>query len=167
MGFKMPHIGVIVGLVCIGVALIFQIIGLATTGWSEIKAADYGVGLWKTCTGSKCDTYSTDNIPDWLNAVRAFGILGILAIGACLVAGILICFSENKILPMLAMIIAFVAAFCIMIEFAVYAGERNKTANVGFATDYGYSFALTIVAFVLCLAAGVCFLLPNILGGSP
>lgn len=157
----MPHIGVIVGLVCIGVALIFQIIGLATTGWLEIKAFDYGQGLWELCSGSDCQTISTGDGLEWLDAVRAFGILGILAIGACLIAGILVCFSENKILPMIAMIIAFVAAFCIMIEFAVYAGEGG---NAGY--DYGYSFALTIVAFVLCLAAGACFLLPKILGGS-
>ncbi|KAK7463927.1 hypothetical protein BaRGS_00038064, partial [Batillaria attramentaria] len=52
-----------------------------------------------------------------------------------------------------------VSAFCLLIEFAVFAGEYE-----GNAADFGYSFALTIVAFLLCIAAGVCFLVPKFVG---
>nr|KAG5687209.1 hypothetical protein BaRGS_006830 [Batillaria attramentaria] len=76
MGFKMPHIAVIIGLVCIGVALIFQIVG---------------------------------------------PIAHLLWVGADL-------------------------------------GEYEGNG------DFGYSFALTIVAFLLCIAAGVCFLVPKFVG---
>ncbi|KAK7463930.1 hypothetical protein BaRGS_00038067, partial [Batillaria attramentaria] len=100
MGFKMPHIAVIVGLVCIGVALIFQIVGLATTGWTSqtggVGQLDVETGLWSYCR-------------DWMEAVRAFAIIGLLVIVGSLVVGILICFMDNKMLPMIAAILAFVA----------------------------------------------------------
>ncbi|KAK7463935.1 hypothetical protein BaRGS_00038072, partial [Batillaria attramentaria] len=148
MGFKMPHIAVIIGLVCIGVALIFQIVGLATTGWTSGRTAvQSGFGFV--------------TVDDWLEACRAFSIIGLLVIVGSLVVGVLICFMDNKMLPMIAAILAFVAAFCLLIEFAVFAGEYEDA--VGDA-DLGYSFALTIVAFLLCIAAGVCFLVPKFVG---
>ncbi|KAK7459686.1 hypothetical protein BaRGS_00038989 [Batillaria attramentaria] len=170
MGFKMPHIAVIIGLVCIGVALIFQIVGLATTGWTSGRTAvqsgfgfvtvDVDRGLWSACSGSSCADYSGD-LPDWLEACRAFSIIGLLVIVGSLVVGVLICFMDNKMLPMIAAILAFVAAFCLLIEFAVFAGEYEDAFG---DADLGYSFALTIVAFLLCIAAGVCFLVPNFVG---
>ncbi|KAK7091667.1 lens fiber membrane intrinsic protein-like [Littorina saxatilis] len=148
MGFKMPPIPTLVGIVCAGVGLLFQIVGVATPGWIVVGTSSQG--LWKYCYNDACNTFSGD-LPDWWEACRAFGILGVLVLVGCLVVGILICFMEFDKLPIIAAILAFVAAFCILVEFAVYAGERGSD-------DFGYSFALTIVAWILAIVAGVCFI---------
>ena len=56
MGFQMPPILAIVGLVCAGVGLLFQIIGVATTEWLTFSGfgTDFTSGLWKSCTGDTC-----------------------------------------------------------------------------------------------------------------
>ncbi|XP_070208998.1 uncharacterized protein [Littorina saxatilis] len=98
------------------------------------------------------DSLSPWKLGNWNKACQAFGIIGVLVLVGCLVVGILILFMEFDKLPIIAAILAFVAAVCILIEFAVYAGESG-------ADDFGYSFALTIVAFILAIVAGVCFIL--------
>ncbi|KAK7092130.1 transmembrane protein 47-like [Littorina saxatilis] len=159
MGFKMPHITVIIGVVCMGVALLFQIVGVATAGWLTQNTVGYG--LWSVCDDNgNCVDYTI--IPDWFDAVRTFGILGLLVIIGAVVVGVLIMFMENQHLALIAAVISFVAAVCLLIEFAVFAGEHEEI--FGSTLDYGYSFALTIVAFLLCLAGGVCFFLPKVLG---
>ena len=56
MGFQMPPVLAIVGLVCAGVGLLFQIIGVATTGWLTFSGfgLDITSGLWKSCAGDNC-----------------------------------------------------------------------------------------------------------------
>lgn len=54
MGFKMPHITVIGGLVASGIALLFQVIAVAVTGWIKYKYVDITGGLWKICSGNVC-----------------------------------------------------------------------------------------------------------------
>ncbi|KAK7459685.1 hypothetical protein BaRGS_00038988 [Batillaria attramentaria] len=159
--FKKPHIAVIIGLVCIGVALIFHIVGLATTGWAsaDLDILTVKVGLWSVCLQSTCSEYLS--LPDWLGAVRAFSIIGMLMIVGCVVVGLLQLCKDNKMLPVVTAILAFVAAFCLLIEFAVFAGKKEEKFG---DADLGYSFALTIVAFLLCIAAGGCFLVPKFFG---
>ena len=48
-----------------------------------------------------------------------------------------------------------VAAVWILLQFAIFAGDTSRSS-------YSYSFYLTLVAFLLCLAAGVCFLLATL-----
>ena len=48
-----------------------------------------------------------------------------------------------------------------MVEFAIYVDNYASTNS-----DYGYSFALTILAFLLAIAAGVCFILAKFMGGK-
>ena len=48
-----------------------------------------------------------------------------------------------------------------MVEFAIYVDNNNYNNS-----DYGYSFALTILAFLLAIAAGVCFILAKFMGGK-
>ena len=52
----MPPILAIVGSVCAGVGLLFQIIGVATTGWLTFSSfgVDVSNGLWKYCVGDTC-----------------------------------------------------------------------------------------------------------------
>nr|KAG5687216.1 hypothetical protein BaRGS_006837 [Batillaria attramentaria] len=84
-----------------------------------------------------------------------------LMIVGCVVVGLLQLCKDNKMLPVVTAILAFVAAFCLLIEFAVFAGKKEEKFG---DADLGYSFALTIVAFLLCIAAGGCFLVPKFFG---
>lgn len=54
MGFKMPHVTVIGGLVASGIALLFQVIAVAAAGWIKQTNADYTGGLWKVCYLNGC-----------------------------------------------------------------------------------------------------------------
>ena len=47
----------------------------------------------------------------------------------------------------------------ILLQFAIFAGDTSRTS-------YSYSFYLTLVAFLLCLTAGVCFLLARLTATS-
>ena len=48
-----------------------------------------------------------------------------------------------------------------MVEFAIYVDKYDNPNS-----DYGYSFALTVLAFLLAIAAGVCFILAKFMGGK-
>ena len=57
MGFTMPPVSGVIGIVCAGVGLLFQIVGVATAGWITIDlppgaggSIDYG--LWEICPPS-------------------------------------------------------------------------------------------------------------------
>lgn len=161
MGFTMPHVLILVGAAVTALALLLQIVGFATPAWitgtsiiriqSSTITVDFNSGLWSFCNGDKCQDF--DLSVDWLKAVRAFGVLGILAFVGSVVCAVLTCFFPGqKLFPMVAGVAAAAASVCIMIEFAVYAGE----IQVG-SLDFGYSFALTIVAFLLGIVAAVLF----------
>ena len=49
-----------------------------------------------------------------------------------------------------------------MVEFAVYDDKLGTTSDF----DLGYSFALIVVAFLLAIAAGVCFIVAKFMGGK-
>ena len=54
MELKMPVVLAIVGVVCAVLALIFQIVGVATAAWVTSDSTDAGSGLWKSCVGGTC-----------------------------------------------------------------------------------------------------------------
>ncbi|KAL8610664.1 hypothetical protein ACOMHN_047233 [Nucella lapillus] len=150
MGFVMPHITILIAGGAVGLALLFQIIGLATPGW-VVNGLGHA-GLWRSCARGGCFPVG---VPAFMKACRAFGILGVLAMAGSLACAALICFmSEVKVFSLVAIAAAASGAFCALIEFAVYAGEFSAYSNY-----FGYSFALTVVAFVLCGVASVLFFL--------
>lgn len=59
MGFKMPHIAVIIGLVASGIALLFQIIAVAAVGWLKTKNVDESIGLWRYCSSGQCFDFNS------------------------------------------------------------------------------------------------------------
>jgi hypothetical protein len=62
MGFKMPPIFVIIAIVCAAVGLIFQIVGVATTGWIVAKVGDAGFGLWEVCQLGVCISFPSSSV---------------------------------------------------------------------------------------------------------
>ncbi|KAK7091668.1 hypothetical protein V1264_009324 [Littorina saxatilis] len=146
------------------IALVFQIVGVATASWvtADSDVIDARSGLWKTCSGIfGCLSYGSD-VPDWMNACRAFGILGILLLVVCCLMGVLSCFSDNDKLPLMAAVVSFAAGLCVLIEFALYADK----VDIGAGFKYGYSFALTVTACILAVVAGICFILSRRRGYS-
>ncbi|XP_076456926.1 uncharacterized protein LOC143291141 [Babylonia areolata] len=172
MGFAMPHMIILIAGGAVGLALILQIVGAATPGWATkevstrvhgiVVTIDASIGLWKSCQGDVCATISFGravDLPAWFNACRAFSILGILVMAASLACTALICFLSDKakMFALVAMAAAAAGAGCTLIEFAVFAGENPWTSSLDF--DLGYSFGLTIVACLLCVASTLLFLL--------
>ncbi|XP_076456529.1 uncharacterized protein LOC143290876 [Babylonia areolata] len=202
MGFVMPHVIILVAGGVVGLALIFQIVGLATPGWTTGEESlsvgnhenggpngikgdtslqakypgksgngiknTYSGGLWKVCIGDSCFESSSSPSDDsgWLYACRAFGILGMLAMVASLICAVLICFMSDKakMFTLVAAGAAAVGAACCMIEFAVYAGKDPTHSLPGLDVSLGYSFALTILAFLLALAAAALFFVGEMKG---
>ena len=56
MGFTMPPIPGIIGIVCAGVGLLFQIVGVATPGWVDLNGSNSG--LWQACVGGSCFNFN-------------------------------------------------------------------------------------------------------------
>nr|KAG5686438.1 hypothetical protein BaRGS_009088 [Batillaria attramentaria] len=128
-------------------SLVLEIVAVAAVGWATGKVKptqDVDVGLWQSCK-------------DHDQAVRAFAVIAILLTGGSLALGVLICFMEKKMLPLVAGALAFVAAASNLIAFAVYAGEGDSTLY-----DLSYCFALSVVSFVLCAASGVLFIFTTV-----
>ncbi|PVD32094.1 hypothetical protein C0Q70_07522 [Pomacea canaliculata] len=161
----MPHIAVIIGLVASGIALLFQIIAVAAVGWLKAKNYDVSYGLWRYCSSDTCVDYPSTIVTDWLDATRAFALLGLFFIAGALAAGILIMFLDKKFLGLIAGAVALVAALFVLISFAVFADNRKASFSEQ-TFELSYCFALSVVAFVLCIASGVCFILSNFLSGA-
>ncbi|XP_076456931.1 uncharacterized protein LOC143291143 [Babylonia areolata] len=161
MGFVMPHAIILVAGGVVGLALLFQIVGLATPGWTTwepfLGLPEGNEGLWEKCFGDNCAKFTGD-IPDWFSACRAFGILGVLAMAASLICAVLTCFMSDKakMFTLVAAGAAAVGAVCSLIEFAVYAGKDPFLSSQHISL--GYSFALTVVAFVLAVVAVALFI---------
>ncbi|XP_025091614.1 epithelial membrane protein 1-like [Pomacea canaliculata] len=160
MGFKKPHIVVVFGLVALVVALICQIIAVAATGWYTVKNTDDTYGLWGICTQGVCLDYMWAD--DTIKATRAFALLGIFFIIFSLTAGILIMFIEKYVMNLIAGGVAIAAGVFVVVGIAIFLGYHlhdKITADTLHYFQLSYCFALSIVAFVLCLASGIAFFL--------
>lgn len=64
------------------VAVLFQIIAIATPHWSEATMMDveFSLGLWKGCMGDNCNKDLNDLPPDKLKSVKAVRGLSIVAV---------------------------------------------------------------------------------------
>ncbi|XP_025091616.1 epithelial membrane protein 1-like [Pomacea canaliculata] len=164
MGFKKPHIAVVLGLVALFVALIFQIIAVAATGWYKQKYSETTYGLWGICTSATCADYTS--VSDTIKATRAFALLGLIVIIFALAAGILIMFIDKKVMNIIAGGVAIAAGVFVLIGIGIFLGTYLHDTIIANTLQYyqlSYCFALTVVAFVLCIASGIAFILPNIL----
>ncbi|XP_025091615.1 epithelial membrane protein 1-like [Pomacea canaliculata] len=162
MGFKKPHIVVVLGLVALVVALIFQIIAVAATGWYTVKNTDDTYGLWGICTQGICLDYMSAD--DTIKATRAFALLGLFFIIFALAAGILIMFIDKKVMNLIAGGVAISAGVFVVIGIFIFLGTHlhdKITAGTLHYFQLSYCFALSIVAFLLCIASGIAFILPT------
>jgi amino acid transporter len=132
--------------VCLCLAAILYIIGFATTAWSitQTQRGEHHEGLWESCY---CG--SNRHLQDWFKATQALITIGLIGLFVALVlACIYLCIhSVSKNTTILALVIVcFVSVLFMVIGFAVYGSKRS---------DLHWSFAVTVIASVLCLVAGI------------
>eukprot|EP00105_Crassostrea_gigas_P009669 XP_011424717.1 PREDICTED: uncharacterized protein LOC105326403 [Crassostrea gigas] len=154
---------ILIGLVLTIGAFIFQLIGLATPYWifAESDGDKVYSGLWKTCVYSKLfdksQCFDWPLIPDWLKAVRATSILGLLLVLVALVMLILrmSVMKDRKPALLAAIGTTFVGALFILVSIAVYASKKEEF-DKGTVTiaDYHFAFAFSIIAMLAALGAG-------------
>ncbi|XP_052715822.1 lens fiber membrane intrinsic protein-like [Crassostrea angulata] len=152
---------ILIGLVLTICAFIFQLIGLASPYWifAESDGDKAYSGLWKFCGYSKFfDTSQCVDwplIPDWLKAVRATSILGLLLVLVALVMLILrMSVMKDKKPALLAAIgTTFVGALFTLVSIAVYASKMKEFVQ-GPLGDYHFAFAFSIIAMLAALGAG-------------
>ncbi|XP_025089922.1 uncharacterized protein LOC112561574 [Pomacea canaliculata] len=149
MAFKVPKIPVCGAIACCGVALIFQLVAVAGTGWFVGNGIEEG--LFRFCIFGSCGRLSEG--PDWLKACRAFSILGLLTIAGSLVLGIPHAVLDNSVLSFGCIASSAATALFLVVELAVFGA---KTVDAAKHLNYGYGFILSVIACVLSvIAAGL------------
>nr|XP_022303781.1 claudin-1-like [Crassostrea virginica] len=158
---------ILVGAVLAFCAFILQVIGLASPYWVTY---DYGgakvyMGLWKFCVKNTLGTNCVDSSDiilkaEWLSAVKAMSIMGLLALIVALgMAGLkLFVMKENKVLRLVAITATFAAAGFILISIAVYAAKMNDLFPT--ILKYHFAFAFCILAMLSAIGAG-CLMLKD------
>lgn len=158
MGFGQASLFLKICFILIIVALIIQILGVALPYWYDVdndRGSSYG-GLWKDCweIGNSKDCSNIKNEADWLAATQAFEIIGLLILVAALVCCIIVIFIKNdlKILKLINWILCFCACGFIIIGIIIYGAESPTS-------DFSGAFAITIIAGIIALVAGILGLL--------
>ncbi|XP_076456924.1 uncharacterized protein LOC143291138 [Babylonia areolata] len=143
------------------VAMILQIVGVATPSWVSGKVqqgATSSAGLWRICATAQDKEACVDwpVVPDWLDASRAFGILSLLLMIAASGLGVFASMKhDSRGVLLLAAVSGGLGALCSLISFGVFAGEKDDSFPNVF--DYDYSFGLCVVAAVLgCIGSVIC-----------
>ncbi|KAL4229493.1 hypothetical protein ACF0H5_012533 [Mactra antiquata] len=160
MGFGDASIFLKVVLILLIVAFVIQILGVALPYWyaEDFGSASYNGGLFRSCNEvlnkKKCS--SIKNPADWFAATQAFELIGLFLIIGALVLTIVVVFVKNdmKILKLVAWILSFCAFGFIIIGIIIYGAEATHLLK-----EYSGAFAITIIAGLVCLAAGVLGLL--------
>ncbi|XP_055998267.1 uncharacterized protein LOC125645735 [Ostrea edulis] len=168
----------LVALVVVIFATIFQVIALAAPYWFnlDLSIAKVYAGLWWTCTETvstgltSCDKtvdylFTNGSSTDWLKAVQAMSILGFLTLLVASVMTILKLFvlKDNKPVLLVAIGTSFTGAVFILIAIAVYADEINDFYSA-FDFNYHFAFAFSIIAMIAAIGAGVAMLVEMITG---
>ncbi|PVD32088.1 hypothetical protein C0Q70_07516 [Pomacea canaliculata] len=155
MPMYIPRIPVRVAIACSGVALVFQLVAVAGTGWLMWEASGHTEedGLFRACFDGTC--LSTTNNVDWFVACKAFSILALGTIFGNVVVGVLHFLREDtNRLTRLAVALGAAAAFCVAVEVGVYA-DKTKSLITDSAYSYGYCFYLSIFAGVLSVVSAI------------
>ncbi|XP_069134021.1 uncharacterized protein [Argopecten irradians] len=170
MGFSEASVLLKVALFILPLALILQIVGLATPNWSSVSGSRSGitvtanVGLWKACssisnTGSECVTYP--DVLDWMKSSRAFAIIGMLGVAAAAIlealCTIVLNKASHKMAYILATVTAFIGAAAIILSVIIWGVNNDElgTTADGSPYDLSWSLFISIVGGVLSGIGGV------------
>ncbi|XP_025092379.1 uncharacterized protein LOC112562962 [Pomacea canaliculata] len=151
-----PKVPVMAAIACSGVALIFQLVAVAGTGWITSSGGD--MGLFRFCVYTPpfniyvCARF-TDATDYWL-ACQVFSLLGEGTIFASFVIGVLHLFREDTTrltVPVTAL--SAVSVAILVVEVGVFAGKTSAVYAI--TPTYGYGFYLSIAAAVLSLVSTI------------
>lgn len=182
-GFKGSGLFAKVSLVLLIIAALFVWIAYTCTGWGIAKSGPREgthYGLWRICSD---DPYIPGCAPtdgwanDWFAAVQALVTFGFFGINVALFLLILYMFvsscKKSGELALATAIICFATGVLYLIGVIVFAAEfKDDYIDPGDIIpgwgDYelGYSFALSVVALVLEIVAGVFIILDSKKGGT-
>ncbi|CAG2250925.1 unnamed protein product [Mytilus edulis] len=166
--FKSASLWMKLALCFLAVALVFACISFTTTGWGSAtniatSSAQF-YGLWRICsdTGQITACQQLDGTStDWYAATQAmvtFGFSGILISFFLLILFLFInsCKTNGQI-GLAAGIVSIVTGILYLIGCIVFGTQWDKYYKDTPVTDYAleYGFALSIVALVLEITAGV------------
>nr|XP_039266062.1 uncharacterized protein LOC120341593 [Styela clava] len=132
------------------IAMIFNVVALATPGW--IYTTSFSVGLFKRKVG---DATLDVNRGDAEKVCIAFNVMGdaILLCGA--IAALIAGREEGKeVIGKVGAALSIVAGIFIMIGMATYTGLYSEVVSVPNVT-WGYSFAFGWISFCLAIIGGV------------
>ncbi|XP_041353588.1 uncharacterized protein LOC121371627 [Gigantopelta aegis] len=149
--------------ICIA-AFLFHLVAFPTPYWIQINTSFSG--LFMICGLGFCVTYTENLKTTKLKATTAMEMLGFFVGLACLVvtAGSLFIKSlTQKKIKIAGMVLAFVAAFLILLGVIIYGAENNERPV---PIAYGWSFILEIIAGLLFIATGVMLVLDLVMGSS-
>jgi len=146
-------------LACTGLALIFLIAAAGVPDWQHASGVKSGV--FKTCTSfggtDTCynmkpdckigDTGATVEHCNNLRATQAFLVIGILTSAVAVILMCMVMFGGKQSFSKPAFVLLVIAAFCALVAFASY--TKLKVDGL----TYGAGFALTILAWLLFMAA--------------
>ncbi|PVD32077.1 hypothetical protein C0Q70_07505 [Pomacea canaliculata] len=156
MELKVPKIPVCVAIACCGVALLFQLVAVAGTGWRVNKQTGRETGLFRGCVYGVCSDIVSRIMPDWFRATQAFSILGFFAIAGSLAVGILHAVLENtRVLSILGIASCAASVGALLIEVAVFGGGVGN--DIYDYSSFGYGFILSVIACIVSVGAAVCF----------
>lgn len=146
-------------------SILLQLIGLASPYWLYLAIGEmvfYG-GLWKSCTNafSQGIIVCTEltNVEDYIQAVRAMSILGLLSLIVALGLVILKVFFIKDSKPILFAAIGsvFAGVLFVLISIAVFAAKADN-AVFGIPFNYHFAFAFCIMGMLAAGAAGACLI---------
>merc|ERR1711994_732057 len=112
--------------VCLAISTVLYVIGFATMDWA-IKGEDR-IGLWETCR-----TTTHMQSEDWFHAVQALISIGLVGLVLCTIIALVI--------------FCFLSVIFMVVGFAIFGVNMEDAVN--------WSFAITVVASVFCLIAGI------------
>lgn len=170
-----PHVTTLVATALTFLALICDLIGLVAPAWFTVRLGEKGeakVGLWDYCFSQpKYDCQSVSQqftVEAWLQASRAFAILGFLTLCLCVASCVCLCFASHILaFVIITPVSCLISTVLIFLEFAIFSGDVERVKNrVGQQFRYHYAFGLTVVAFVLLIPATVLHFVGNVMAAD-
>lgn len=131
--------------VCLAVATVLYVIGFATMDWAFDEANNSRIGLWETC---RTDVHSQTQ--DWFHAVQALITIGLVGLVLCIILAIIyLCVhTVSKNSTIIALVIfCFLSVVFMVVGFVIFGIHMESAVN--------WSFAISVVASVFCLIAGI------------
>nr|XP_034319326.1 uncharacterized protein LOC105334350 [Crassostrea gigas] len=145
------------GLSLLILGFVIDVIGVASPYWilGEAGGKKAYMGLWQMCSSvTGCIDFA--EVPDWIKAVRGFGILGIIfLLIAVLSAFFRICLKERAWVLVFAIVLSFMAAICNVISVSVFGEKFHEIVKDSSIFTFHFAFVFCILSTIITGIAGI------------